>query len=181
MVLAGACQPPGAAAHQDLPRNGNDQEKTGCSARRDGDFSGLQVLDKPLSRMLRQPAVLWRSAPGTLMDETLLLLRTRISVKNEVNAVSTGGEGSTGTTDSKSRLNFGFEKGPRQEAHTLACTEIPGNWCLPVLEKTALQTGKAFLKGTSFDISSIPLPWSTKWGWLRSSSGPAAPPRFAEF
>lgn len=99
MVLAGACQPPGAAAHQALPRNGDDQKKTGCSARRDGDCSALQVLDKPLSRMLRHPAALWRSAPGALMDETLFLLKTRISVKNEVNAVSTGGEGSTGTTD----------------------------------------------------------------------------------
>lgn len=58
-----------------------------------GDFSGLQVLDSPLSRMLRHPAVLSRSAaPGTLMEETQFLLKTRKSVKNEVNAVSTGGE-----------------------------------------------------------------------------------------
>lgn len=100
MVLAETCQPPGAAAHHNLPRNGNDQEKTGCSARRDGDSSGLQVLDNALSRMLRHPAVLSRSAaPCTLMEETQFLLKTRISVKNEVNAVSTGGEGSTGTTD----------------------------------------------------------------------------------
>lgn len=33
------------------------------------------------------------------MEDTQFLLETRISVKNEVNAVSTGGEGSTGTTD----------------------------------------------------------------------------------
>lgn len=54
------------------------------------DFSGLQVLDNPLSRMLRHPAVLPRSAaPDPLMEEAQFLLKTRISVKNEVNAVST--------------------------------------------------------------------------------------------
>lgn len=82
MVLAEACQPPEAAAHHDLPRNGNDQEKIGCSAWRDRDSSGLQVLDNPPSRMLRHPAALSRSAPGTLMEETEFLPKTRISVKN---------------------------------------------------------------------------------------------------
>lgn len=85
-----------------------------------GDFSALQVLDNPLSRMLRHPAVLLRSAaPGPLTEGTQFLLRTRISVKNEVNAVSTVEKEARGH-GLKTKIKFWLWKGAQARSSHLS-------------------------------------------------------------
>lgn len=90
MVLAETCQPPGAAAHHDPPRNENDQEETGCSARRDGGFLCLTGPGQPPEQDAQTPSSAPRSAAaGPLMEEPQFLLKNKNTVKNRVNAVST--------------------------------------------------------------------------------------------
>lgn len=97
MVLAETCQPPGAAAHHDPPRNGNDLEQTGCSARRDGGFLWLTGPGQPPEQDAQTPSRAPEiSSTWSLMEGTQFLLKTRISVKNEVNALSTVGKEARG-------------------------------------------------------------------------------------